>query len=117
MASASAGIHGEGEVVGIGDSGIDTGHCFFEQVQGDTMAAQNYGPEHRKIVAYRAYADGTPGTGQRDHGTHVAGSVLGNPSIPEGKQRGETPGTDEVGAMQQHAAGFHASPHASEDEY
>jgi hypothetical protein len=25
-----AGIHGEDEIVGVGDSGLDVGHCFFE---------------------------------------------------------------------------------------
>ena len=24
------GIHGEGEIVGVGGPGLDTGHCFFE---------------------------------------------------------------------------------------
>ena len=28
------GIHGEGEIIGVGDSGLDEGHCFFEQAPG-----------------------------------------------------------------------------------
>ena len=73
------GLHGENEIIGVGDSGLDTGHCFFEEAQGGTPADQNYGPNHRKVVAYRAYADGGA-TGQRDHGTHVVGSILGQSS-------------------------------------
>ena len=61
------GIHGEGEIIGVGDSGLDAGHCFFENAQGDTATGQTFGPNHRKIVGYRAYADGEA-TGQRGDG-------------------------------------------------
>lgn len=74
-------IHGEDEIIGVGDSGLDAGHCFFEDKPGGTAAAQTYSPAHRKVVAYRAYADGAA-TGTRDHGTHVVGSILGETSTP-----------------------------------
>jgi len=82
------GIHGEGEVIGVGDSGLDVGHCFFEDAPGGTAANQNYGVDHRKVVAYRAYADGVA-TGLRDHGTHVVGSILGESSTPGAEGAGE----------------------------
>jgi hypothetical protein len=85
------GIHGEGEIIGVGDSGLDAGHCFFEDAQGDTAQGQTYGPAHRKIVGYRAYAD-DGATGQRDHGTHVVGSILGQASAPNAQ------GADQQGA-------------------
>ena len=75
------GLHGEGEIIGVGDSGLDVGHCFFEEATGGTAADQTYGPNHRKVVAYRAYADGGA-TGTSDHGTHVVGSILGSSSTP-----------------------------------
>jgi len=75
------GLHGEGEVIGVGDSGLDTGHCFFEQARGQTAAQQNPSANHRKVVAYRPYAD-NEATGTRDHGTHVVGSILGKSSAP-----------------------------------
>ena len=75
------GLHGEGEIIGVGDSGLDTGHCFFEEATGGAAADQTYGPNHRKVVAYRAYADGVA-TGTSDHGTHVVGSILGSSSTP-----------------------------------
>ena len=34
------GLHGEGEVIGVGDSGLDTGHCFFEEATGGTPDTQ-----------------------------------------------------------------------------
>ena len=79
---------GEGEIIGVGDSGLDTGHCFFEESQGGTATNQNYSPDHRKVVAYRAYADGGA-TGTRDHGTHVVGSILGKSSAPGAQGAGE----------------------------
>jgi len=75
------GLHGEGEVIGVGDSGLDTGHCFFEEAAGQTAAQQTYSANHRKVVNYRAYADGGA-TGTDDHGTHVVGSILGKSSNP-----------------------------------
>ena len=45
---------------------LDTGSCFFEEAQGGTHTGQTYGPNHRKVVAYRAYADASA-TGQADH--------------------------------------------------
>ena len=73
------GLHGEGEIIGVGDSGLDTGHCYFEEATGGAAADQAYGPNHRKVVAYRAYADGVA-TGTADHGTHVVGSIIGSSS-------------------------------------
>ena len=79
------GLHGEDQVVGIGDSGLDVGSCFFND------PANTYGtitkglavekPNHRKVTQYVPFADGGPGNGNPgenlDHGTHVAGSVAG----------------------------------------
>uniref|UniRef100_A0A7S0J3W4 WW domain-containing protein n=1 Tax=Calcidiscus leptoporus TaxID=127549 RepID=A0A7S0J3W4_9EUKA len=73
------GIHGEGEIIGVGDSGLDTGHCFFEQAAGQNAVDQQYGPDHRKVVSYRPFADGEA-TGTADHGTHVTGTILGESS-------------------------------------
>ena len=82
------GLHGENEIIGVGDSGLDTGHCFFEEAQGGEAGTQKYGPDHRKVVAYRDYAD-KGATGQRDHGTHVVGSILGQSSTDGAAGAGE----------------------------
>lgn len=75
------GLHGEGEIVGVMSTGLDGGHCFFENAAGEIPVDQVYGPSHRKIVSYRAHADGGA-TGQRDQGTHLVGTILGDASTP-----------------------------------
>ena len=75
------GIHGEGEIIGVGASGLDTRHCFFANAPGDTAFSQTYGPSHRKVVAYRSYADGMA-SGMQDPGTHMVGTVLGECTVP-----------------------------------
>jgi len=59
------GLRGEGQVIGHQDSGIATSSCFFS----DPVNA--IGPLHRKIV-YRS------GTGTGSHGTHTAGTAVGD---------------------------------------
>ena len=48
----SAGVRGLGEVVGIGDSGVDLDSCFFRDSSGAAA-----GPTHRKVVMYRTGRD------------------------------------------------------------
>ncbi|MEM1423254.1 MAG: S8 family serine peptidase [Planctomycetota bacterium] len=59
------GLFGEGQIVGVLDSPVDANHCSFS----DTVP---FGPSHRKIIAYN--------TSQSSffHGTHVAGTVVGD---------------------------------------
>ena len=72
------GIHGEGEIIGCGDTGIDVDSCFFWD---DTQNEISYDPDapnlsHRKVVNYYPFADGSDS--QNGHGTHVVGSILGS---------------------------------------
>ena len=68
-----AGLRGQGQLIGIGDSGIDMRSCYFAHEFNGSLLPP--GPEHRKVVAYNAlYADGVDGNG---HGTHTAGSLAG----------------------------------------
>lgn len=61
-----AGIHGEGQVIGHIDGGINRTSCYFQD-----LVDNNPGPGHRKIVGYR-------GTFASDsHGTHTAGTSAG----------------------------------------
>ena len=79
------GLHGEGQVVGIGDSGLDIGSCFFNDPNNAygpiAKGVTQEKPNHRKVTQYVPFADGGPGNGNPgenlDHGTHVAGSVAG----------------------------------------
>lgn len=61
------GIHGEGQVLGHMDGRINSTHCSFR----DTNPI---GPTHRKILAYNATS------GYDAHGTHTAGTAVGNQS-------------------------------------
>jgi hypothetical protein len=74
-----SGLTGSGQVVLISDSGLDTNNCYFwdsspgEVKDGSTM------PDRRKVIQYTPYGDAL--STDRDHGTHVAGSVAGHKSI------------------------------------
>ncbi len=74
----SHGIWGQGQIVGVTDSGIDIDNIFFRDV--DSNGDIKYpGPDHRKVIGYRinsnsaAYDDDIIG-----HGTHVCGSIAGD---------------------------------------
>ncbi|MDT7903776.1 MAG: S8 family serine peptidase [Candidatus Caldipriscus sp.] len=70
------GIHGEGEIVGVMDSGLDYYSCFFR----DTVVVTP-GPTHRKVVNYRQLSSSADNfaTCPDEHGHHVSGTVAGDP--------------------------------------
>lgn len=85
-----AGLDGTGQIVGMGDTGIDWYHCTFtdSSVAGPGSGpyatdAMQYlywaNPAHRKIVYYRQVADNIDENG---HGTHCAGSAVGSLQSP-----------------------------------
>ncbi|HMN95141.1 MAG TPA: S8 family serine peptidase [Phycisphaerales bacterium] len=61
------GIRGQGQIAGIIDSGINLNHCSFKDPANNPV-----GPNHRKIV----YWFGSTSTAS--HGTHVAGTIVGD---------------------------------------
>ena len=76
------GIYGEGQIIGLSDTGIDHDHCFFR----DSSNVNIFDENHRKIVSYNTitfqfnnqkittdFKDDVSG-----HGTHVAGSISGS---------------------------------------
>ena len=75
------GLDGQGQIVGIGDTGLDTG------VSDATMLADFQG----RIVSI--YSLGRPGDASDTdgHGTHVAGSVLGDGANSNGNIKGMAP--------------------------
>jgi subtilisin family serine protease len=60
------GLTGLGQVVGILDGEVNVSHCAFR----DTV--NPIGPNHRKILAYNTTQ------GYNSHGTHVAGTAVGD---------------------------------------
>lgn len=94
-----AGLTGTGELVGVGDTGLDVWSCYFF---GETAMrpgllfvsscfarpgtpsssspdpnATDPGPQHRKVLARRFLGSKVDGPLDRQHGTHTCGSVLG----------------------------------------
>ena len=66
------GLHGEGQMFGIMDSGLDYNSCFFRDPEGDAI-----GPNHRKVHAYRLAGGAAYDGCDTGHGTHVSGTVMG----------------------------------------
>jgi len=62
------GVRGEGQLIAVMDGRVDVEHCSFSDPEGDPI-----GDDHRKVQAFNqsmVFSDG--------HGTHVAGSALGD---------------------------------------
>jgi len=74
------GVTGEGEVIAMADTGIDTRSCFFsdgpEEPRTEVGVIYKY-PNRRKVIRYNAFANGKEST-TLGHGTHVAGILAGS---------------------------------------
>ncbi|MBL8888066.1 MAG: S8 family serine peptidase [Phycisphaerales bacterium] len=70
----TAGIRGEGQIIGIMDGGFTPSHCSFIDPAVPITTANTPGtfPTHRKVVAYNVTLVGD------FHGTHVSGTAMGN---------------------------------------
>jgi chitodextrinase len=81
------GIRGQGQLVGIGDTGLDYDMPWFHDPAGTPI-----GPAHRKVVGYAPLADDYDGN--FGHGTHVAGTVAGDRTPVDGlsQANGMAPG-------------------------
>jgi subtilisin family serine protease len=82
---SEAGLTGKGQIVAVMDTGLDDLSCFFseESCSSDdtskclTPRNASVDASRRKVIQYTAYDDGADYTG--GHGTHVAGTIVGNP--------------------------------------
>jgi subtilisin family serine protease len=80
------GLTGKGEIIGVGDTGIDYDNCFFRDTN-QSVTFNSINMNHRKIIGYYTVEVQDPTTGiilksdTKDgvdgHGTHVTGSVGG----------------------------------------
>eukprot|EP00297_Palpitomonas_bilix_P002163 CAMPEP_0113908806 /NCGR_PEP_ID=MMETSP0780_2-20120614/26414_1 /TAXON_ID=652834 /ORGANISM="Palpitomonas bilix" /LENGTH=1203 /DNA_ID=CAMNT_0000904371 /DNA_START=25 /DNA_END=3636 /DNA_ORIENTATION=- /assembly_acc=CAM_ASM_000599 len=74
----SIGIKGDGEVVSVGDTGLDVSNCYFYDPD-EQVRVNVYNGNNRKVVLYRTLSSSNSGGDARGgHGTHVTGTVLGN---------------------------------------
>ena len=74
-----SGFNGDGVIIGTADSGIDSDHaCFREMINSSAN-------ESRKIVFTNISIDDGDKPGHTDyrHGTHVAGTAVGQPPSAE----------------------------------
>ena len=71
-----AGLTGAGQLLGVGDSGLDVSSCFLADPSGAPP-----GPTHRKVAAYVSgrFGDRRDGNG---HGTHVVATACGRAAFP-----------------------------------
>eukprot|EP01041_Mallomonas_annulata_P012823 gene12823-27042_t len=80
---SNAGLSGDGQVIGIADSGLNDLSCFFidDSEAYPTITTNRSGilePLRRKVIQYTVEADFTDDQG--GHGTHVSGTVAGSSS-------------------------------------
>jgi hypothetical protein len=90
----SAGLHGEGQLCGVADSGVHDLSCFFLDDSNAyptivTNRSGIYEPLRRKIVQYVGYVDGLDDRG--GHGTHVVGSIAGKSNMEFSNMNGVAP--------------------------
>ena len=76
------GIHGEGQIIGFGDTGLDYDHCAFR----DPAHLESFGSSHRKIIRNQAYGTGAElyDAETDGHGSHVCGTAAGDQSYITG---------------------------------
>ncbi|RXE58134.1 Kelch repeat-containing protein [Acetivibrio mesophilus] len=81
--ASTFGYEGEGQIVGIADTGLDKG-----------ISGLNNGTIHKdfsgRIIKIIDWVNDT-GSDQNGHGTHVAGSIAGNGEMSQGKIKGMAP--------------------------
>jgi subtilisin family serine protease len=95
------GITGEGQIAGVGDTGLDYDHCFFDDPHERVAHWPATNPKHRKVISYVpcTLPDGRKEVADipNAHGTHVSGSIAGNARYWDGEPRSRQSEVDRYG--------------------
>ena len=79
------GIHGEGQIIAVLDTGVDYTSCYFAEPDGSPPPINTVDLTRRKIVAYDFLYDDPNSPDAYDnqgHGTHAAASAVGDSGTP-----------------------------------
>lgn len=78
---AAAGLLGDGQVVTIADTGVDSFSCYFYDSQGQVtpsdVSSPHYDTKYRKVIQYNYNSCGAKIDAPGGHGTHVCGIITG----------------------------------------
>ena len=73
------GLRGEGQIIGIADTGIDMNLCFFQDVDVPQARINNLVyTSHRKVISYRFKRLWGNSRDEEGHGSHTTGSLVGH---------------------------------------
>jgi hypothetical protein len=79
------GLHGEGQIIAILDTGLDVDSCWFAEPDGSRPPINSVDLTRRKVVAYDFLYDDPNAPNAYDnqgHGTHAAGAAAGDQLTP-----------------------------------
>jgi len=85
--SIPGGLDGEGQIVGIADSGLDKGSV--SDIHPDLKSEAGKMP---RVVMLKSYTDREIPDDPDGHGTHMAATIVGNGSASNGQYQGIAPG-------------------------
>ena len=85
------GLTGEGQIVSISDSGLDTGNLqtLMKDFKGRVLGIRNVSYAYN--VGFTRYTVTTDKKDTSGHGTHTAGSIVGTGALSNGEIRGVAP--------------------------
>jgi hypothetical protein len=79
------GIHGEGQIIAVLDTGVDYTSCYLAEPDGSRPPIDTVDLSRRKIIAYDFLYDDPNSTNAYDnqgHGTHAAAAAVGDSGTP-----------------------------------